>query len=291
MHDRPIAFVTMDDLEGYVTDDHLSVPELAALGWAVETVSWRAPASRWERFAGVVIRSPWDYQHAVAQFIAALEGIAASGALLANSLSLVRWNIRKSYLVDLAARGCPLPDTVISRALEAGELAAFVRDCGDEGAVVKPMVGGGGVGIFHLRPSDARSTAAALDTLGGREVLLQRFLPAILSEGEHSLVFLNGAFSHAVRKVAATGEFRVQEERGATILPETPRADLLDTAVAVLALLDAPPLYARVDLVRDRGRPSLMELELIEPSLYLRADPGAPARFAAAIDAWVTTNG
>ncbi len=286
MHDRSIAFVTMDDLEGYVTDDHLAVPELDRLGWAVESVSWRAPRVRWERFAGVVIRSPWDYQHAVGPFIAALESIDASGARLANPLLLVRWNIRKSYLVDLAARGCPLPDTVISGALDDDELASFVRDCGRVGAVVKPMVGGGGVGIFHVRPDDAVSAAAPLAALGGREVLLQRFLPAILSEGEHSLVFLNGAFSHAVRKVAAAGEFRVQEERGATILSETPSADLIETAAAVLARLDAPPLYARVDLVRDEGWPTLMELELIEPSLYLRTDPGAPARFAAAIDAW-----
>jgi glutathione synthase/RimK-type ligase-like ATP-grasp enzyme len=287
-----IAFVTMDSLEGYVADDHLAVAPLEKLGWSVAAISWRAPSERWECHAGVVIRSPWDYQRDVDRFLAALERIERSGARLANPLALVRWNVRKSYLLELAARGCPLPRTELSEALTAAELDAFVRDCGDRGAVAKPLVGAGGVGTHLLHAADPASRGAALAELTGRAVLLQRFLPAIRTEGEHSLVFFRGTFSHAVRKVPTGGEFRVQEERGGEILPGgEPAPDLLAAAEQILRAAGPAPLYARVDLVREAGAPVLMELEVIEPSLYLRTERGAPGRFAAAVDAWASARG
>jgi glutathione synthase/RimK-type ligase-like ATP-grasp enzyme len=252
----------------------------------VEVVSWRARGVRWERFGGVVIRTTWDYQDDLPAFLRALERIEASGAPLANPLALVRANVRKSYLLDLAALGCPVPPTEVAPALTERELAAFVRGAGAEGAVVKPIVGASGWEAFRVRPHDDEGARRALAALAGREVLLQPFLPAVLSEGERSLVYVGGAFSHALDKVPVTGEFRVQEEHGGIITGVEPDAGSLEVAGAIVATLDPPPLYARVDLVRDRGRPVLMELELVEPSLYLRTSPAAPARFAAAVDAW-----
>jgi hypothetical protein len=117
--------------------------------------------------------------------------------------------------------------------------------------------------------------------------MLQPFLHAVQEEGEYSLFFFSGEYSHAILKVPAAEEFRSQEERGAEIHPVQPQADLLARGRQALAAVTPPPLYARVDLVRNAaGEFEVMELELIEPSLYLRTDPGAPERFARAVDAW-----
>jgi glutathione synthase/RimK-type ligase-like ATP-grasp enzyme len=282
-----IAFLTMDDLGVYVSDDELAHEPLATLGWRVAPVPWRTPGVRWERFAGVVIRTTWDYQDDLAAFLRTLEEIEASGVPLANPLALVRANVRKSYLLDLAGRGCPIPRTEIVPALDGASLAAFVRGTGPHGAVAKPIVGASGWEAFRVRPGDAAGAGRALRVLGGREVLLQPFLPAVLTEGERSLVYVGGAFSHALDKVPIPGEFRVQEEHGGIITGVEPDPVSLAVADAIVALLEPAPLYARVDLVVDERGPVLMELELVEPALYLRTNPGAPARFAAAVDAWV----
>ena len=286
-----LAFLSMDDLGIYVTDDDLAHAPLAERGWAVESVSWRARGVPWERFAGVVIRTPWDYQDDLDAFLRALEAIEATGAPLANPLALVRANVRKTYLLDLAARGCPIPRTEVTGALSARELAAFVRGCGPEGAVAKPIVGASGWEAFRVRPGDDAGAARALSALTGRAVLLQPFLPAVLSEGERSLVYFGGRFSHALDKVPIAGEFRVQEEHGGVITGVEPDPVSLEIADRIVAMLDPVPLYARVDLVRDAAGPALMELELVEPSLYLRTNPGAPGRFAAAVDAWARAAG
>lgn len=284
---RPIAFLTMDDLGIYVSDDDLAHAPLSTLGWRVESVSWRATGVDWRRFAAVVIRTPWDYQDDLPAFLRTLGKIEADGVPLANPLSLVRANVRKDYLLDLARRGCPIPRTEIVPALDARALDAFVRGGGREGVVAKPLVGASGWEAFRVRADVPGSAERALSALAGREVLLQPFLPAVLTAGERSLVYFDGAFSHALDKVPIPGEFRVQEEHGGIITHAVPDAESLRVADAIVRLLDPVPLYARVDLVGDGGGPVLMELELVEPSLYLRTDPGAPARFAGAVDAWV----
>jgi len=108
----------------------------------------------------------------------------------------------------------------------------------------------------------------------------------ILSEGEYSLFFFGGEYSHAILKVPAESEFRSQEEHGAEILSAVPEAKLLERARQAVGTISPAPLYARIDFIRADDDFLVMELEMIEPSMYLRMDPQAPARFAAAIDAW-----
>jgi glutathione synthase/RimK-type ligase-like ATP-grasp enzyme len=157
-----------------------------------------------------------------------------------------------------------------------------------EDLVVKPVVGANGQDAYRFaRHEDAERWAGIAARFPGRACMVQPFMGNVLAEGEYSLFFFSGDFSHAILKVPAAGEFRSQEERGAEILAVAPEERLLQRGRQALAAVAPTPLYARIDFVRNAaGDFAVMELELIEPSLYLRMDPGAPARFAGAIDDW-----
>ncbi len=278
---RTCAFLTTEDLAGFVTDDKLAEAPLAELGWAVEHVPWRQTGG-WERYDAVVIRSTWDYHKHPGEFLAVLEEIGRSGSRLANPLELVRWNARKTYLRDLEARGLPVVPTVWDRSRHSdlfGELDA------DE-IVIKPVISASAFHTYRLRRDDGWSGEMEA-AFSGREVMAQPFLRSIVEEGEYSLFYFGGELSHAVLKSPKEEDFRVQEEHGGLILPVDPPAPLVELGHRIVESLPVPPLYARVDLARlDSGNYALMELELIEPSLYFRTDPESPRRFARAFDAW-----
>jgi hypothetical protein len=287
------AFLTTDDLDGFFTYDALTIPCFEELGWMVEEVSWREAERRevdWSRYPIVVIRTPWDYQDAPDAFMAVLADIDAA-TRLENSLALCRWNLEKTYLRELAQRGAEIVPTVWHEPDEPLD-SALLADLDDLGAsdarelVVKPVVGANADRTHRLLRSDLRQPsvrrAAAGADLAGRAAMVQPFLPGVVEEGEYSLFAFDGRLSHAVLKTPAPGDFRVQEERGGRIRTVRPEPDLLAAGEAVLAALDETPLYARADFVRHRGRFLLMELELIEPSLYFPYDPDSPRRFAEA---------
>ncbi len=283
----PVALLTTDDLHGHVTDDELLVEPLAALGWQAEFVPWRG-AVNWRSYAGVVIRSPWDYTGAAAQFVATIESIAAAGTPLANSLSIVRWNLDKRYLRDLQGLGVPVVPTVWLEGLtQASVDRAFdTLDCPE--LVLKPVLGASARDTFRLSPGPL--SKATLGSFNERACMLQPFLPEIVSEGEHSLFYFAGALSHVVNKRPAAGDFRVQEEHGGRLRAVAAEPTMTTVAEGVLAQLEEQPLYARVDLVKTGEGIRLMELELVEPSLYLRLSEGAPARLAGAIDRWLSAD-
>jgi len=282
------AFLSTDDLSGYVADDALAIPPLAALGWRVETLAWRTADVAWGELDLVVVRSTWDYHENAPAFERTLAAIDRSGARLANPLPLLRWNLRKSYLLDLAGRGVPIVPTTWERGLDEARLRALFDELDTEEIVVKPLVGASSSGLEriarHDRGERLREVAASF---AGGSALAQPFLPQVACEGEYSLVFLDGERSHAIRKVPRAGDYRTQEEAGASIEPVAPEPALAAAAEAALARVVPTPLYARVDLVRgSAGGFLLMELELLEPSLYLRMDPAAPTRLANAVDRW-----
>lgn len=290
---RRVVFLSADSLDGYVVDDELAVEPLRRLGVAVDTVSWRSGDYPWESCDLVVVRSTWDYHEAPAEFLAALVGIA-SRTRLANSLDLVRWNVDKRYLASLESRGASIvPTRFVGPATEDNLVAARHELPGKpEAYVVKPAVSASAWDTFRLGAAefDRRATELA-GVFEGRVAMVQPFVPAIAAEGEFSLFYFDGTFSHAVLKTPASGDYRVQEEHGGRIVPVEPERALLaagDVAMAALPSGPAPPppdapLYARVDLVRTGTGFHLMEVELIEPALYLRMDAGAPERFARAV--------
>jgi glutathione synthase/RimK-type ligase-like ATP-grasp enzyme len=277
------AFLTTDDLSHYVADDRLAIEPLDALGWKVTFVPWRA-AHDWSRADLVVIRSTWDYHRHLDEFEGALARIAARSRL-ENPLPVVRWNARKTYLRDLEARGVPVVPTTFCESGLPADLDAVAASLGVDEIVAKPIVGASAEDTFLIRPG-AGDLALVRHRLAGRPCMVQPLVAEVMADGEISVVFIGGAVSHAVRKLPREGDFRSQEEHGATVSRIEPDGAIVDVAGRALACASAPTLYGRVDLVVDAaGVPRVMELELIEPSLYLRMDPDAPARLARAIAA------
>jgi glutathione synthase/RimK-type ligase-like ATP-grasp enzyme len=219
--------------------------------------------------------------------------IDASGAVLVNDLSLVRWNLAKTYLRELESRGALIVpsrwyECAVDAWFERGGLEECFRAFGDK-VIVKPVVGSNATDTFLLsRPLDARKIAQLQETFRARPFVVQQFIDTVCNEGEYSLFYLGDRYSHAIRKVPGSGDFRVQEEYGAEISSVEPEAALRETADSIMRLLDPLPVYCRSDFVRgEKGTFLLMELEMIEPSMYLRTNSAAARRFAESLDRYV----
>lgn len=199
----------------------------------------------------------------------------AAGVRLQNPADVLGWNADKSYLGVFADKGAPVVPTVfVDEVTEAAMHDAAAR-FGTDTLIAKPRVSASAFRTIRWSPG------TSLDGAPTDAAMIQPFLPDVLTGGEPSLLYLGGQFSHAVSKVPRSGDFRVQPEYGGIIAPYRPWPDELAAAEAALAAAETPLLYARVDLVRDlKGRPVLMELEAIEPDLFLGYDPAAQPRFA-----------
>lgn len=281
------AFLTLDEPGDFVIDDERAFQPMADLGWDVSTVSWRQTAMPWHIFDAVIIRSTWDYWNDVDVFLEVLDDIDQA-THLANQLELVHWNLSKSYLRKLEQQGVAIVPTLWGQSIDASSIPALCDRLNTNEIVVKPLVGANGEDAFRICRAESQQVVNDIASrFTDRRCMVQEFMSKVISEGEYSLFYFNGGFSHAILKTPAPLEFRSQEERGARIESVRPEWALLDRGRQALARLPMTPLYARLDLVRDEQDDFvMMELELIEPSLYLRTDPLAPQRFAKAIDEW-----
>jgi len=284
---KKCAFLTLDEPADHVIDDDHAIKPLNELGWQVSTVPWRQADRNWSDFDAVIIRSTWDYCHDAPTFLETLERINRE-TMLANCLELVRWNLVKTYMRDLEVKGIGIVPTLWPDSLEADSFTTLQGQLGTESIVVKPVVGANGEDAFRVSPADPSERLQSIAArFQNRDCMVQPFMPNIVNEGEYSLFFFNGKFSHAILKIPAKHEFRSQEEHGGDIHSVIPQEKLLQRAQQALDSLTSSPLYARIDFVRnDADDFVVMEFELIEPSLYLRTDPQAAGRFAAAIDRW-----
>jgi hypothetical protein len=201
-----------------------------------------------------------------------------------NSLALTRWNIHKGYLRDLEAKGISVLPTCWGNSRRLDMLQRQVRAQGWQEVVIKPAVSAGAYRTHRLKVEDAAAwSAVAQDIPSGVELMAQAFAPEILAEGEWSLIFFGGAFSHAVLKTAKAGDYRIQHVHGGSFKRVAPPAGVMQAAQDVLAALPEAPLYARVDGIRRGEAFLLMEVELIEPYLYTEVAPEQAALFAEAI--------
>ena len=277
-----------DEANWYVAqllgEERLLLAGLEARGLRTARVAWSNPDFDWSRTRAAVFRSTWDYFERFAEFSAWMDRVER-GTRLFNAPELVRWNVDKHYLCDLAGRGVNVP---VTRFIEHGEtttLREAFAACGWSEAILKPAVSGAARHTYRLNAANLDAHEPVLrELLLDEAMMLQPFLSSVLTQGELSLIVVGGRCTHAVRKIAKAGDFRVQDDHGGTVHPHTPAADEIAFAESAVAACPQAPLYARVDAVRDAaGALSLMELELVEPELFFRFHPPAADALAAAI--------
>lgn len=250
----------------------------ALSGAGLEVVPMEWPKAAEADADAVLPLLAWGYHQDAADWLAMLDGLEAKGVRALNPADTLRWNTTKTYLADLEAAGVPVVPTVFADHVDDVVIARARAELGAETLVVKPQVSGGSHETVKLAPGEA--------LIGGPSsaAMIQPFLPSVSGEGEISLLHFDGVFSHAVGKVAKQGDFRVQPQFGSTIGPITPPPGALDIAQTVIAATPGRMTYCRVDLIRHPdGTLRVMELEAIEPDLFLEHAPEAGAVFAAAV--------
>lgn len=284
-----IALATSAEFPELEPDSRLILPELAERGIEARPVVWNDPQVDWPEFTHIVIRSPWDYFHHARDWSAWLDRIEQLGVPMLNPLKVIRWNSHKSYLQQLAAADVPVVDTVMTQGDAPVDLSDLMAGAGWEDAIVKPAIDGGAARLFRV--SDVDDPQARFDALvADGDVLVQPFLESIVDQGELSLIYFGGELSHVVRKTARPGDIRVQPVWGGHAETIGPTAELIHVAERTFDAIDADLLYARVDLVRaNDGTLRLIELEAVEPLLFLELDEGSPARFADALAARIAS--
>ncbi len=256
---------------------------LEAVGLSVEQRLWTDPGDL-TIFDLILPLFAWGYQRQVAGWYGLLDRLEEAALPVINPVPLLRWNSDKSYLAKLQAKGVEVVPTLDVKALAASDLAAAHIYFDSDRLVVKPPVSGGADGTVLLSRGDPPPDATI-----GRRMLVQPMMAGIQSDGEYSLFFFDRQFSHAIVKRPAAGDFRVQYQFGGREDRWEPTLAALTLAKAALAACPAPPVYARVDMVDDRReRLHIMELELIEPSLFLNFAPDSGEAFARAVLAAVT---
>lgn len=249
-------------------------------GLELVELDWRAPISAFAGLPLVLLGTVWDYQDHEAAFLERLEELAALGIAVCNPASMVRWNIDKAYLRDLAAAGVATIPTLWPDDPTGADIAAAFDHFGCDDLVVKRRVGAGAEGQLRL----TRAAAPPADWRYGHRAMVQPFMPSIIEQGETSFLFVDGAFSHAVRKVAAAGDYRIQSIYGGSeVEAELSPADIEAAQAVVEAIPGSVPLYARIDMIRHQGALAVMEAELIEPYLYPRHGPRLGEMLAQAV--------
>ena len=281
---KKCAILSMDNTEDFVIYDQLLEAPLEDAGWQCDTVSWRADVD-WDQYTIVIIRSTWDYQDYADEFTQVLKKIDNSKAHLDNPLPIVHWNIDKKYLQELEAQGVAI---VPSEWFSDFDLRAF-KNCYNKFStnelVIKPCISANADDTFRIKPEQMESLVPALEkAFKQRDFMVQPFMSAIVEEGEYSLFYFDGDYSHAILKTPKSGDFRVQEEHGGQLKKIEPEAALIAAGDKVLNQIDQTLLYARLDFVRHNDVFVLIEAELIEPSLYFNLDDKAPLRFVNAME-------
>lgn len=276
---KRIVFLSCDNLDGYVTDDDLTIAPLKKAGWSVDVKPWTTDCD-WSVYQAAIIRTTWDYTTRLDDFLEKVKFISTQTRLV-NHLETVIWNSRKKYLKDLSSWGLRTIPTAFSWPHDWNQLFA---DWKTGTLMAKPQVGANSVGTYMIEPTNIPTSP-----LFNEVPLIQPFREKIFTEGELSFHFFGGEYSHTVRKIPKSGDYRVQEEHGGKILSEDPSPDDLAQAKEIYQTIEKhlkePTLFHRVDVVKNSDNEmEIMEVELVEPSLYFRTHPDAPHNFVKAVN-------
>jgi glutathione synthase/RimK-type ligase-like ATP-grasp enzyme len=283
-----IAVATSAESPGINTDDEQLVRHLADAGVVSQPVLWNDAGADWSAFDTVLIRTTWDYHEHYARFLDWLARLETLRVPTINPNRMLRWNSDKRYLLELPPLGIAIIPTQVAHADELRSALAQVR--GTE-VVVKPTVSGSAWNTVRGVAGTAELDRAVAKLPQRLEYLVQPFVPEVAQEGEWSLLFFGGAYSHAVCKRPANDDYRVQREFGGSVAIVAPPPEALEAArhalSAVAQMCEQRGFggisYARIDGVRSGRRFLIMEVELIEPFLFLDGAPEASRRFAAEI--------
>lgn len=278
---KKVAFLSMDSLEGFSCYDHLLYEPLNKLGWKAQQVSWKSKDIDWNDYDSVIVRSTWDYQDEPEKFLKVLEQINDSKAVLLNDIEVMKWNMNKNYLFDLAKKGVSIPPTLLLDEYDYNKISKSFNEFQCDEIVIKPLISASAFNTFRIRKNNLNDYNDNLQsTFRNRSFLIQPFLTSIIDEGEYSLFYFGGKYSHTILKTPKTEDFRVQEEHGGILKLVEPEKQMKSVAENSLKFIPKL-LYARIDLARtEKDNFVLMELELIEPSLYFNMAPESAAFFA-----------
>lgn len=279
-----LAIVTSADLpELFGGEKHL-IPALRELGINTTICIWDDPAINWQAFDALIIRCPWDYHEKLPAFLAWLDYLRDLRIRVINDLDTLQWNLNKKYLFELSQQQLPVIPSWCLSPSDQRTLPELMDLLATQELVVKPVQSAGAWRTLRVNRDNLEQVNRDFSAWRcEQEFLVQPFMPEIMQEGEWSLIFFQGEYSHALIKRAKAGDFRVQSDHGGTVHAIDAPAAMQAQALQILQAVKRMPCYARVDGVVCDGQFMLMELELLEPELFLELDPQAPQRFAQAI--------
>ena len=271
-------------LGNILEDDGLLQKELERQGISSVRVDWARKDVDWSQYKFVVFRTTWDYFDRFLEFSQWLDAVSKQ-TKLCNPYSIIKWNMDKHYLKDLDSKGIPVTP---SRFVEKGSTVNIEDEISKSGwheLVIKPCVSGAARHTYRVNKLNTKAIETVVNELLKHESFVyQPFLESVLTQGEDTLMLFDGKFSHAIRKLAKPGDFRVQDDHGGTVHDYQPDAEQIEFAEKAMAVCSTLPSYGRVDMVRDnQGKLALMELEMIEPDLWLRKHPPSAKLFAESI--------
>ena len=262
-------------------EDRLLQTALENKGLKVAKKNWADEKFDWGTTKYAIFRSTWDYFDRFEEFFNWLEKNKERTTFI-NSADIINWNIDKHYLQDLATNGINIAPTLF---IEQGDnttlIDLFIKTKWTE-AVIKPAISGAARHTYRITPNNCNNYENGFQELITKEsMLFQEFLNNITSNGEISLIMIGGKYTHAVKKIAKKGDFRVQDDHGGIVEEYTPNKEEINFAEECLEASPFNPIYARVDIVYDNNNlPSLSELELIEPELWFRNCPKSAEKLA-----------
>jgi glutathione synthase/RimK-type ligase-like ATP-grasp enzyme len=273
-----IAYVCYEDKGQYASgvenEDLILLNFLKKKNLDISFEIWTDPNVDWTRYDLAILKSPWDYFDKIDQFYEWLEKLEQLKVRLLNPIETVKWNSDKHYLREIADFGLPVIPTLYLEKDSKPEIGKYFNSLQSDTLIIKPCISGGSKNTLKISRLNYQDSIAEIDKFLTEEAyMVQPFLKEIESTGEWSFVFFNGKFSHSLLKKAKPGDFRVQHYLGGSIHSETAPEHLLRSACEYVQRFAPACLYARVDGLEISGKFTLMELELIEPFLFMFTNP------------------
>jgi glutathione synthase/RimK-type ligase-like ATP-grasp enzyme len=289
-----IGIITYEDKGAYpssieVNEDAILEIMLKELGWDYQFEIWSDLTVDWSRYNLLLIKSPWDYFDRYAEFLSWCEHIKKLGIPSLNDMDTILWNSDKWYLREIQEKGFPIVPTKYLKKKEKIDIGSYFRDFDTHQLILKPTVSGGAKNTLKLQKDNWQEKQEIIaELLEKEDFMIQPFVEEVAKTGEYSYIFFNGKFSHAVLKSPKKGEFRVQHFFGGTIHVVEPSPEQLEYLQRIVDTFAVNTLYARVDGVWTEGVFYLMELELIEPYLFLFTSVKAKKNYKEALVARIS---